>query len=103
MSRFWITLEEAAGLVLNVLNGERFANGLSIEYSKGEPNRNVYIPTVPSMKITDLAKAIEPECTFKIIGMRPGEKLHESLSPSYSSDTNGLWLKPEELRRKIGI
>lgn len=103
MTRFWITLEEAVELVLNALADNRFANGVSIEYKEGQPNENIYIPSVPSMKITDLARAIEPECTFNIISIRPGEKLHESLSPAYSSDTNGHWLTPEELRRKIGI
>ena len=37
------------------------------------------MPIIPSMKVTDLAKAIEPQCKFKIIGVRPGEKIHESL------------------------
>ena len=65
MTRFWITLEEGVNLVLKALK----------ESVGGE----VFVPRLPSMKITDLAKAIEPECRFKIIGIRPGEKIHETL------------------------
>lgn len=65
MTRFWIMLEEAVDLVITALQ----------EAEGGE----VFVPTIPSMKITDLAKAIEPDCTFKFTGIRPGEKLHESL------------------------
>jgi UDP-N-acetylglucosamine 4,6-dehydratase len=65
MTRFWITLEQGVELVLRALE----------EAEGGE----IFIPKIPSMKITDLAKAIEVNCTFKYIGIRPGEKLHESL------------------------
>jgi len=65
MTRFWITLEQGVDLVLKVLE----------EAEGGE----IFIPRIPSMNITDLAKAIEPNCTFKYTGIRPGEKLHESL------------------------
>lgn len=65
MTRFWITLEQAADLVIKVLEN---AHG-------GE----VFIPKIPSMKATDLARAIEPKCKFKVIGIRPGEKIHEVL------------------------
>ncbi len=65
MTRFWITLEQGVDLVLKALE----------EAEGGE----IFIPNIPSMKITDLAKAIEPNCTFKHMGIRPGEKLHESL------------------------
>jgi len=84
MTRFWITLQAAAEFVLDSLGQD------------GE----IFIPKIPSMKITDLARAIEPECTFKITGIRPGEKLHESLG-DYDSDTNDLWLTKEELRRML--
>jgi UDP-N-acetylglucosamine 4,6-dehydratase len=87
MTRFWFTLEEAADLVI-----ESLGNDLPLT-----------IPKIPSMKITDIAKAIEPKCTFEIIGRREGEKMHELLTPSYSSDKNIWWLTEEELRRKIGI
>jgi UDP-N-acetylglucosamine 4,6-dehydratase len=42
----------------------------------------VFIPKIPSMKITDLATAIAPECKQEVIGIRPGEKLHEIMIPS---------------------
>jgi UDP-N-acetylglucosamine 4,6-dehydratase len=65
MTRFWITLDQAAHFVLKVL-----------EIAKGE---EIFVPKIPSMKITDLAKAIAPNCTHTIIGIRPGEKIHEVL------------------------
>jgi len=65
MTRFWITLEQAVDLVITALE----------ETEGGE----VFVPDIPSMKITDLAKAISPNCSFKVTGIRPGEKLHESL------------------------
>jgi UDP-N-acetylglucosamine 4,6-dehydratase (inverting) len=65
MTRFWITLGQATDLVIKALE----------ESEGGE----IFVPKIPSMKITDLAKAIEPNCTFRYTGIRPGEKLHESL------------------------
>ncbi len=65
MTRFWITLEEGVDLVLKALE----------ESVGGE----VFIPKIPSMKIVDLARAIDPECGIKVIGIRPGEKMHETL------------------------
>jgi UDP-N-acetylglucosamine 4,6-dehydratase len=65
MTRFWITLEQGVDLVLKALE----------EAEGGE----IFIPKIPSMKITDLAKVIDPNCMFKFTGIRPGEKLHESL------------------------
>ena len=68
MTRFWITLEQGVELVLSAF---RLMNG-------GE----IFVPKIPSMKITDLADVIAPHCKRKIIGIRPGEKLHEVLIPS---------------------
>lgn len=65
MTRFWITLEQSVSLVIRALE----------EAEGGE----IFVPSIPSMKITDLARAIEPKCTFKHMGIRAGEKLHESL------------------------
>lgn len=65
MTRFWITLQQGVELVLMAIQ----------ETAGGE----VFIPSIPSMKITDLAKAIEPNCIFKKIGIRPGEKINETL------------------------
>jgi UDP-N-acetylglucosamine 4,6-dehydratase/5-epimerase len=67
MTRFWITLEQGAALVLNALR----------DMHGGE----VWVPKIPSMKMTDLARAIAPECRTEVIGIRPGEKLHEVMVP----------------------
>ncbi len=63
MTRFWITLDQGANLVLNALQHMR----------GGE----IWVPKIPSMKITDLAKVIAPNAQLETIGIRPGEKLHE--------------------------
>ncbi len=65
MTRFWITLQQGVELVLYALK----------ESVGGE----IFVPYIPSMKILDLVKAICPDCGYKIIGIRPGEKLHETL------------------------
>lgn len=65
MTRFWITLDEAVEFVTSsfgIIQG-------------GE----LLVPKIPSMKVVDLAKVMAPEAKIKIIGIRPGEKLHESL------------------------
>ncbi len=63
MTRFWITLEHGVEFVLKCL--EMTGGG------------ELYVPKIPSMNIVDLAKAIAPECRHEIVGIRPGEKLHE--------------------------
>ncbi|WP_409068651.1 UDP-N-acetylglucosamine 4,6-dehydratase (inverting) [Clostridium sp. FAM 1755] len=63
MTRFWITLEQGVDLVLKALKESR----------GGE----TYISKIPSFKITDLAKAMIPDCKLKEVGIREGEKLHE--------------------------
>ena len=63
MTRFWITLEQGVEFVLWGL--EHMCGG------------ELFVPKIPSMNIMDLAKAIAPECETKIVGVRPGEKLHE--------------------------
>ena len=65
MTRFWITLKQSFNLVLFAL--ENMEGG------------EIFIPKIPSMKITDLFKVITPNAEQKIIGIRPGEKLHETL------------------------
>jgi UDP-N-acetylglucosamine 4,6-dehydratase/5-epimerase len=67
MTRFWITLEQGAAFVERCLGLMR----------GGE----VFIPKIPSMRIIDLAAAMAPECRQEIVGIRPGEKLHECLIP----------------------
>ena len=68
MTRFWLQLEDAVEFVLK--NFERMHGG------------EIFIPKIPSMRITDLAEAIAPNVPIKIIGIRPGEKLHEVMCPS---------------------
>ena len=63
MTRFWITLEQGVDFVLKTF---KIMNG-------GE----IFIPKIPSIKIVDLAKAMAPNIKKKIIGVRPGEKIHE--------------------------
>lgn len=65
MTRFWITLEQAAQFVLDAIAAMR----------GGE----IFVPKLPSMRIVDLARAIAPRVEHRIIGVRPGEKIHEVL------------------------
>ena len=65
MTRYWITLDQAVHFVLHVL---------ALNARGG-----LFIPKIPSMRITDLAKSIAPECKQEIVGIRPGEKVHETL------------------------
>jgi UDP-N-acetylglucosamine 4,6-dehydratase len=67
MTRFWITLEQAVEFVLKCLM--RMVGG------------EIFVPKIPSMNIVDLAKAIGPECRLDFVGIRPGEKLHETMVP----------------------
>jgi UDP-N-acetylglucosamine 4,6-dehydratase len=67
MTRFWITLEQGVQFVLK-----------SLERMKGG---EIFVPKIPSMNILDLAKAIGPECRTEVVGIRPGEKLHEVMVP----------------------
>ena len=71
MTRFLITLEDGVKFVLK--NFERMKGG------------EIFVPKIPSMKITDLAKALAPDLPHKIIGIRPGEKLHEIMCPADDS------------------
>ncbi|MEY2371415.1 UDP-N-acetylglucosamine 4,6-dehydratase (inverting) [Lysinibacillus capsici] len=65
MTRFWITLDQGVQFVLD--NLKRMHGG------------EIFVPKIPSMKVMDLARAIAPECEIDIIGIRPGEKLHEAM------------------------
>ncbi|MCS7262318.1 MAG: UDP-N-acetylglucosamine 4,6-dehydratase (inverting) [Aquificaceae bacterium] len=65
MTRFWITLEEGIRLVL-----------FALEHGEGG---EVFVPKIPSVRIVDIARALCPKCSLKIVGIRPGEKLHETL------------------------
>ncbi len=72
MTRFWITLDQGVDTVLFALHSMH----------GGE----VFVPKIPSMRITDLAQAIAPDCKLKINGIRPGEKLHEVLMTEDEAD-----------------
>ena len=65
MTRFWITLDEGINLVAQSF--ERMIGG------------EIFVPKIPSIRITDLASAMAPHCKHKLIGVRPGEKIHEVL------------------------
>ena len=75
MTRFWITLPQAVEFVIS-----------SFEAMDGG---ELYVPRIPSMKVTDLAEAIAPGAPLVEIGIRPGEKLHEEM------------ISPEDARRTI--
>ena len=65
MTRFWITLQQAIEFVLDCL--DRMGGG------------ETFVPRIPSMRVLDMADALAPDCERKLIGIRPGEKLHEVL------------------------
>ena len=67
MTRFWITLQDGVDFVLK--NFERMQGG------------EIFVPKIPSMKMTEMAKAIAPHLEQEVIGIRPGEKLHEVMCP----------------------
>ncbi len=71
MTRFFITLEDGVNFVLK--NFQRMQGG------------EIFIPKIASMKIIDMAKAIAPNLPHKVIGIRPGEKLHEIMCPADDS------------------
>jgi UDP-N-acetylglucosamine 4,6-dehydratase len=65
MTRFWITLDQGVHLVLK-----------AVERMRG---REIFIPKIPSMKVKDMLTSLAPECRMEVIGIRPGEKMHEML------------------------
>lgn len=71
MTRFWITLPQGVDFVLKAF----------IRMRGGE----IFVPKIPSSRITDLAAAVAPHLPIKIVGIRPGEKLHEIMCPSDDS------------------
>ena len=71
MTRFWITLQQGVDFVLN--NFKRMRGG------------ELFVPKIPSVRITDLATAMAPSLKQEIIGIRPGEKLHEVMCPADDS------------------
>jgi UDP-N-acetylglucosamine 4,6-dehydratase (inverting) len=73
MTRFNISLQEGVDMVL-----------FAMQHGWGG---EVFVPKIPSYKITDVAKAIGPDCEVKIVGIRPGEKIHEEMITSSDSFT----------------
>ncbi len=71
MTRFWITLQQGVDFVLK--NFERMKGG------------EIFIPKIPSMRVVDLAESLAPGKEIEIIGIRPGEKLHEIMCPADDS------------------
>ncbi|MEM7562071.1 MAG: UDP-N-acetylglucosamine 4,6-dehydratase (inverting) [Pseudomonadota bacterium] len=71
MTRFWITLQQGVDFVLK--NFERMNGG------------EIFVPKIPSVRIVDLASAMAPGLEQKIVGIRPGEKLHEVMCPEDDS------------------
>jgi UDP-N-acetylglucosamine 4,6-dehydratase len=65
MTRFWITLEQAVAFVIECVG----------QMGGGE----VFVPKIPSMRVSDIAAALAPDAERRVIGIRPGEKLHELL------------------------
>ena len=86
MTRFWITLEQAVDFVIESLG--RMGGG------------EIFVPRIPSMRVTDIAEALAPDAELRVIGIRPGEKLHEVLLTedearhSFEVD-NGFVILPE--------
>lgn len=117
MTRFWLTLDQAVDLVIKALDSP----------IKG----GIFVPKIPSMTIMGLLAAMDPDGKYEEVGIRPGEKIHETLIPSeevphaqefsdhyvirdfnsinnlpesgYRSDTNGMWLSFKDLVKMIEI
>ncbi len=71
MTRFWITLQQGVDFVLR--NFERMYGG------------EIFVPKIPSIRVVDLARAMAPSLPHQIVGIRPGEKLHEIMCPADDS------------------
>lgn len=71
MTRFWISLQQGVDFVLR--NFERMQGG------------EIFVPKIPSIRIVDLAQTMAPDLPHKIVGIRPGEKLHEIMCPADDS------------------
>ena len=71
MTRFWITLQQGIDFVIK--NFKRMQGG------------EIFVPKIPSIRIIDLAKAMAPKLPTKVIGIRPGEKIHEVMCPADDS------------------
>ena len=77
MTRFWLTVEQGVDFVIESLDAMQ----------GGE----IFVPKLPSMKIVDLAEAIAPGMARKVVGVRPGEKVHELLIPAEDAPRTYEW------------
>jgi UDP-N-acetylglucosamine 4,6-dehydratase/5-epimerase len=71
MTRFWITLQQGVDFVLKAF--ERMVGG------------EIFVPKIPSVRVVDLAHAMAPQLPHRVIGIRPGEKIHEIMCPADDS------------------
>lgn len=83
MTRFWITIEDAVELVITAIN-----------YTKA----GIFVPLIKSMSMLDVAKAVDENCEVEVIGVRRGEKIHESL---VSEDNEHIYLVAKNVVRKV--
>jgi|RhiMetdeSRZDD1v2_1073273.scaffolds.fasta_scaffold172452_3 UDP-N-acetylglucosamine 4,6-dehydratase/5-epimerase len=86
MSRFWITLEQGVRFVVDCI--ARMAGG------------EIFVPKIPSMRLVDTARTLAPNARWEIIGMRPGEKVHEELitadeTPRVKEFATGYIIEPQ--------
>lgn len=86
MTRFWLTLEQGVDVVLQ-----------SLQLMRGG---EIFVPKIPSMHVTDLISCVAPGCKVRVIGVRPGEKIHESLiteheAPQTLEYENFFLIKPQ--------
>ena len=101
MTRFWLTLTQAVEMVMDSLT--RMHGG------------EIFVPKIPSMRITDLAKAIAPEARLETVGIRYGEKLHEEMismhdayrtidiGPCYVICPDGDWWKEKAAHSSVPV
>jgi UDP-N-acetylglucosamine 4,6-dehydratase len=86
MTRFWFKMSDVCRFVADSL--ERMQGG------------ELFIPRLPSIRITDLAKAMG--MPYRVVGIRPGEKIAEEMEPGYDSGTNEWFLTVEQIKETIG-
>jgi FlaA1/EpsC-like NDP-sugar epimerase len=95
MTRFMITLEEGVQLVWTALE----------EMQGGE----IYVKKIPSMKVVDIARAIDPSAKLEVVGIRPGEKIHEQMissedaSSTYDCGSHYVILPQSDLASRVEI
>ena len=72
MTRFWLSLEQGVRFTIHAFEQMKAED-------TGKDSGEIFVPKIPSMRVADVAKAIAPDCRLEVIGIRPGEKLHEIL------------------------